>query len=64
MSFDPVPLCIVSEMGIHLRQTILDCVGALKDSAEEAWSSGRCASSGESVSDMLQQNDVKDDEKT
>ena len=58
MSLDPVHLCIVSEMGIHLRQTILGFVGALKDSAEEASSSGRCASSGESMSDMLEQNDV------
>ena len=45
-------------MGIHLRETILDCDGALKDSAEEASSSGRCASSGESVSNMLEQKDV------
>ena len=58
MTFDPVPLCTVSEMGIHLRQTILDCDGALKDSAEGAWSSGRCVSSGESESDMLEQNDA------
>ena len=59
MTFDPVPLCTVSEMGIHLRQTILDCDGALKDSAEGACSSsGRCVSSGESVSDMLEENDA------
>ena len=36
MSLDPVPLCSVSEVGIHSMKTILDCVGALKDSAEEA----------------------------
>ena len=33
MTFDPVPFCTVLEMGIHLRQIILDCDGALKDSA-------------------------------
>ena len=58
MTFDPVPLCTVSEMGIHLRWTILDCDGALKDSAGGAWSSGRCVSSVESVSNMLEQNDT------
>ena len=50
---------IVSEMGIHLRQTILDCIGVLKSSAEEARFSDRCASSRESVDIMLEQNDVK-----
>ena len=41
-----------------MRQTILDCVGALNDAAEEARSSGRRASSGESVIDMLEKNVV------
>ena len=53
-----MPLCTVSEMEIHLRQTILDCDVALKDSAEGAWSSRMCVSSGERVSNMLEQNDA------
>ena len=35
MTLDPVPLCTVSEMGIHLRRTILDCDSALKDQLKE-----------------------------
>ena len=54
-TFDPVPLSTVSEMGIHLSITILDCGGITKDSAERAWSSDRCASSGGSVSKMMEQ---------
>ena len=37
---------------------MLDCIGALKDSAKAAYSSGRCAKSRESVSNMMEQNDV------
>ena len=58
ITFDPVPLCTVSEMRIHLRGTILDCSSAMKDLTERAWSPGRCASSGGSVSDMMEQNDA------
>ena len=36
MTLDSVPFFTVSEMGIHLRQIILECDGAAKDSAEGA----------------------------
>ena len=54
MIFAQMPLCNILDMGIHWRQTILDWIVTLKGAAEEVWSSGRCAYSGESESNMLE----------